>query len=75
MACLQITKNYCRLRLFSEFFFEFIFPAGDNLFEVNNRNTINKMRNTFKVNNKDIRTTPFDKISILSYLGNCLPYS
>ena len=33
-------------------------PAGNYMFKVNNRNTRNKVRNMFKVYNKDTRTTP-----------------
>ena len=37
------------------------YPAGNHLFKVNNRNTTT-MWNMFKVNNKDIRTTPVIKM-------------
>ena len=41
------------------------YPAGNHLFNVNNRNTTT-MWNMFKVNNKDIRTTPVSLLVTLN---------
>ena len=58
--CKKLFVHINHHHLLNEYVFYNLFPVGNYMFKVNNRNS-RKVWNMFKVNNKDTRTTPMAK--------------